>query len=184
MRYGNSGRLLSVPRVPQFGPGWDAVLVFWILAAVALTWILFRSNWGLVVRATGEYPPAVVASGYSPLKMRLQAVLAGGALAGLAGAYLALGVAGSFTENTTAGRGFVALAMVTFGRWKPVWVFFASLMIGYADSLQFELQARGIGLPPQVFIALPYVLALAVLVVVGKGTSVPAALAKPYRAED
>ena len=181
MRYGNSGQLLSVARIPQFGGGFDAVLIAWIVAVACLTWLLFRSNWGLVLRATGEYPPAVVAIGFSPLTVRLHAVLVGGAFAGLAGSYLALGVAGSFAENMTAGRGFVALAMVTFGRWKPVWVFAASLVIGYADSLQFELQARGIGLPPQLFIALPYILVLAVLVVVGKGTSVPSALARPYR---
>jgi len=180
MRYGSSGQLLSVPRIPQFAQGFDAVLIFWLVAVVALTLLLFKTKWGLVLRASGEHPPSVVASGFSPLKMRLIAILIGGALAGLAGSYLALGVAGSFAENMTSGRGFVALAMVTFGRWKPVWVFAASLLIGYADSLQFELRARGIALPPQALIALPYVLALVVLTVVGRGTAVPGSLTKPY----
>lgn len=183
VRYGSSGQLLSVPRVPRFGPDLDLVIVFWTLAVLVLSFLLFRSKWGLVLRASGEYPAAVRANGFSPVVLRAHAVLIGGAFAGLAGAYLALGIAGSFAENMTAGRGFVALAMVTFGRWKPVWVFFASLLIGFADSLQFELQARSIGWPPQFFIALPYVLALAVLVFVGKGAAAPEALGQPYRRE-
>ncbi len=180
-RFGASGQLLSVPKIPRLGPGFDALPLFWIASLVVVSWALYRTKWGLALRASGEFPPAVEAAGYSPNALRWQAVLIGGLFAGLAGAHLALGISGSFAENMTVGRGFVALAMVTFGRWKPVWVFAASLLIGYADSLQFELQALNIGLPPQFFIALPYALALAVLVFVGKGTAVPAALGQPYR---
>lgn len=180
LRFGSSGQLLSVPKFPRFGDGLDLVLIGWLLVVGVVTWMLFRSNWGLVVRATGEYPPATVASGFSPAKLRLQAVLIGGVLAGVAGAYLSLGIAGSFAENMTAGRGFVALAMVTFGRWKPIWVLGASLLIGYADTLQYELQAKGIALPPQALLAFPYLLALVVLVVIGKGTAVPGSLGQPY----
>ena len=102
-------------------------------------------------------------------------------MAGLAGGYLALGITGSFAENMTAGRGFVALAMVTFGRWSPPLVLLASLAIGYADTLQFQFQAKGWNVPYQVFLALPYVLALLVSVAAGKGAHAPAALGLPYR---
>ena len=179
LKYGSSGQLLSVAKVPQFG-GCDVVLVAWLASVVVVTWLVFRSKWGLVARATGEYPPAVVANGFSPIWTRFQAVMVGGLFAGLAGAYLSLGIAGSFAENMTAGRGFVALAMVTFGRWKPIGVFLASLLVGYVDSLQFELQTKNIGWPPQFFIALPYVVVLVVLVFAGKGSAAPAALARPF----
>lgn len=179
-RYGASGALLSVDKVPRFGPGLDAVIVCWLVAVVLLGWALARSRWGLVLRATGEAPDAVEANGFAAWKLRLHGMLASGVFAGLAGGYLALGIAGSFAENMTAGRGFVALALVTFGRWRPGWVFVASLVIGYLDSLQFELQARNVGLPPQLFIALPYVAALAILVFVGKGAMAPAALGVPH----
>lgn len=180
-QFGASGQLLSIERLPRIAAGIDLVLIAWPVLLGLVTWALFRTRWGLLQRAVGENPDAVMASGTSPVRARLQGALVGGLFAGLAGAYLAVGIAGSFAENMTAGRGFVALAMVTFGRWKPIWVALASLLIGYADSLQFELQARGIGLPPQLFIALPYVLALAVLVAVGRGTTVPEALGKPLQ---
>lgn len=180
-QFGASGQLLSVERLPRFGPGLDWVLVAWLFFLLGTSWALYRTRWGLLLRAAGENPDAVLASGSNPLMVRLQGSLLSGAFAGLAGTYLALGIAGSFAENMTAGRGFVTLAMVTFGRWKPIWVALASLLIGYADSLQFELQARGVALPPQVFIALPYVLALVVLVIVGRGTTVPESLGRPLK---
>ncbi|MBL8065132.1 MAG: ABC transporter permease [Chthonomonadaceae bacterium] len=175
-RYGQTGQLLSVPKVAQFGPGWDVIDLSWITLAVLSAWILSKTQWGLALRATGEYPPAVRAAGYQPSRLRWQGALVSGFFAGLAGAYLSLGIAGSFAENMSAGRGFVALAIVTFGRWNPLGTLFASLLIGYADSLQFELQAKGTGLPPQLFIALPYIVSLAVLVLSSKGSTSPAAL--------
>ncbi len=182
-RFGGSGQLISVPRLPQFGPGLDAALVALPVLVVAAAWGLFRTKWGLALRGVGEYPAAVEAAGYGVARLRFQATVVGSALAGLGGGYLALGVTGSFAENMTAGRGFVAIAMVTFGRWRPAWVLAACLLVGWVDSLQYELQARGLGIPAQILIALPYVLALVVLVAVGKGTAAPAALAVPYRRE-
>jgi len=181
MRYGTSGQLLSVPTVPRLVFGFDMVQIAWLVMVALVGFVLTRSNWGLAVRATGEYPPAVSAAGLSPVKLRWQGAIVSGAFAGLAGAYLCLGVAGSFAENMTSGRGFVALAMVTFGRWKPWWVFLASVLIGTVDSFQYTLQAQGATVPPQFFLALPYVLALSVLVFAGKGASAPAALGEPYR---
>lgn len=180
-QFGQSGQLLSLPALPKVVGGLDIVVML-TLALVPLTALLIRrTGWGLAARAAGEYPVAAEASGFSVLRLRLGASMVAGACAGLAGAYLALGVANSFAEGMTAGRGFVAIAMVTFGRWRPAWVFAACLLVGYADSLQFTFQVKGTALPHQFFIALPYLLALLVLVVVGRGGKAPAALGIPFR---
>jgi ABC-type uncharacterized transport system permease subunit len=179
-RFGSSGQLLSLPTLARFH-GFDIALVG-LIVAVPLIWALLqRTAWGLAVRAVGEYPKAAEAAGFSPVKIRLQAALIGGLLAGVGGAYLVLGTTGSFTENMTDGRGFVAIAMVTFGRWKPTLVFCAAMLMGYLDSLQFSLQASGVHVPEQLLLALPYVVALLVLVLAGKGALGPAALGTAYR---
>lgn len=183
--YGQSGQLLSSPPLPKF-MGLDLVVLFALLAIPLVWWLLHRTNWGLALRACGEYPTAVDAAGFAVPVLRIQALTLGGALAGLGGAYLALGVAGTFAEGMTAGRGFLAIALVTFGRWKPVWVALAAVLLGYAQSLQYSLQGRpifGVTVPSQLWLALPYVLALLVLVLVGSGTVTPQALGKPYRKE-
>ena len=117
------------------------------------------------------------------LRVRFLATLFGGLMAGLAGAHLSLAHAGTFTENMSSGRGFIAIAVVVLGRWHPVWVLFAALFFGAAYALQFFLQAVGFDLPYQLFLALPYVLTLAALAGwVGRARA-PAALALPWRAE-
>jgi simple sugar transport system permease protein len=181
-RFGQSGQLLNVAKLPSWH-GFDPLLAVLLLSVPAAWWLLARTNWGLAVRAAGEYPKAAEASGFSVTRLRLGAVSTSGILGGVAGAYLSVGITGSFAENMTAGRGFVAIAMVTFGRWRPGWVFCAALLIGFAESLQFRFQAYGWHVPFQLLIALPYVLALAVLVLVGKGTLAPGALAQPHRSE-
>lgn len=181
-RFGSSGQLLSVPKVPAIH-GLDGVVCFMIVS-VPLIWLLLRrTTWGLAVRAAGEAPIGAEAAGFSVDRLRLQALAIGGAFGGLAGAYLSLGIAGSFAENMTAGRGFVAIAIVTFGRWRPLLVFLAALLIGYMESLQYVLQGASSKVPYELLIALPYAVALAVLIVVGKGTLAPQALAQPYRRE-
>jgi simple sugar transport system permease protein len=181
-QFGQSGQLFSVTRIPSAG-GWDAVLVGLLILIPCVAWLIGRTGWGLALRSAGEYPKATEAAGFSVIRLRFGAMLINGALAGLAGGYLALGISGSFAENMTAGRGFVAIAMVTFGRWRPAWVFGAAVLIGFAESLQFLFQSRGVQAPYQLMIALPYAVALLVLVVVGKGTLAPASLGKPYRKE-
>jgi simple sugar transport system permease protein len=180
MRFGASGELLSVPKVPSW-QGLDAVMGAAVLLAVATHGVLFRTSWGLALRAAGEYPQAAEAAGFSVLRLRYAALVFGGAMAGLGGAYLSLGIAGSFADNMTAGRGFLAIAMVTFGRWKPVPVLGACLLLGWLDGLQFTFQAKGVQLPFQLFLALPYVAALLVLAGMGRGAHAPAALAIPFR---
>lgn len=181
--YGQSGQLLSSPDLPRLA-GLD-VLVWLGLALIPLIWFLLqRTGWGLAARACGEYPSSVEAAGFRVHRIRFQALAVSGALAGLAGAHLSLGVAGTFAEGMTAGRGFLAIALVTFGRWRPVWVVLAGLLLGFAQSLQYSLQGKpvlGVQIPPQLWLALPYVLALLVLVFVGTRTVTPQALGQAYR---
>lgn len=182
MRYGASGELMSLPKlVPTGAP--DPIAWGTVLAAALAGWALMRTRWGLAVRAAGEYPKAIEAAGYDAARLRLQAVAVGGLLAGIAGAHLAVGINGSFGENMVAGRGFVAIALVTFGGWRPLWVYGAALLVGWADAMQFRAQASGLAVPYQFLQASPYLIALVVLVVVGRGARAPASLAVPYRRE-
>ena len=181
-RFGQSGQLLTVPKVEDWhgiNPG--IILLF---ACVPAVWFLLgKTNWGLAVRAVGEYPRAAESAGLSVPKLRMQALVIGGMFAGIAGAFLSLVIAGSFAENMTAGRGFVAIAMVTFGRWRAPWVFAAALVIGFAESLQFQFQTYGWKVPFQLFIAMPYLVALLVLVISGRGSVAPSALGQPHRTD-
>ena len=178
-KFGQSGQLLSLPPLPKWH-GVDIVVPSMIVLAVLLWLLLNRTAWGLALRAAGEYPKSVEASGFSVFLLRFSGCAVSGLLGGLAGAYLCVGVANSFAENMTVGRGFVAIAMVTFGRWRPISILIASLVIGALDILQFRFQAMGIKVPFQFLVALPYIIALAVLVVVGKGVAAPNALGRPY----
>lgn len=178
--FGQSGKLFTVPTLPKLGP-WDAISVTTPLLALVALWLLHRTHWGLSLRAAGENPVAVEAAGRSVSRYRWQGLMASGVLAGLGGAHLALLVSGTFAESMTSGRGFVALAMVTFGRWSPVGAYAACLLIGYLESLQFSLQAAGRGVPQELLLALPYAVSLLALAFVGKGVRSPAALATPYR---
>lgn len=179
-QFGTSGELVSVPKLPTFGEA-DALMLLLPLAAVFAAWWLAKSRWGLALRAAGEHPPAAQAAGHSVVRIRWEALLIGAALTGIGGAYLSLGITGSFAENMTAGRGFVALAMVTFGRWNPIWAYAASLLVGFAEQMQFRLQLRFPDLPHELFGAFPYLIALAVLIFAGRGSAGPAALGRPYR---
>ena len=183
--YGRSGGRTRLPEMPGFF-GIDPFVVLAVLLILIIWCLFFRTRWGLAARAAGEYPKAVAAAGFSVAQVRIFALAVGGLFAGLAGAHLALGVAGSFAEGMTAGRGFLAIALVTFGRWQPAWTALAALLLGLAQSLQYSLQGRsvlGIQIPSQLWLALPYMLALLVLVLVGTGSVAPNALGKPYEKE-
>lgn len=156
--------------------GWLA----WVL--VPLIWLLlFRTRWGLRLGATGERPSAADGAGVRVARVRVSATLLGGTLAGLAGAYLSLGYTVGFGENMTAGRGFIALAVVILGRWNPFGVA-AALLFGLASALQFQFQASSTRFRCQFFLALPYLLTL--LAFLGRsrlGAAAPAALGEAYR---
>lgn len=181
-QFGQSGRLLSVAHLPKFG-GLDPVLWLMIVLVAALALIRAKTAWGLAARAAGESPVALEAAGFRVEAVRFQALAIGGLLGGLAGAYLSVGIAGGFAENMTAGRGFVAIALVTFGRWKPAWVFASAIFIGYLESLQFQLQANSNAAPFQLLIAAPYAVALITLAIFGRAALAPQALGTPYRRE-
>jgi simple sugar transport system permease protein len=140
------------------------------LAAVPLVWwFLFRTRPGLALRAAGEAAEVARATGVRTGLVRAAATVAGGAFAGLAGATLVLAQVGTFAERMTAGRGYVAIAIVVLGRWHPVGVALASLAFGAAMALQFLFQTLGLGVPYQLFLMLPYALALLALAgVVGR----------------
>ncbi|HEX9093888.1 MAG TPA: ABC transporter permease [Coriobacteriia bacterium] len=156
-----------------------------IAIAIFLQWAMYRTRWGLRLRALGEHPRAADTVGISVVRGRYMAVLTSGALAGLAGANLTLEQVGSFSENMTAGRGFIALAANIFGRWTPVGSYLASLLFGFAEALEIRLQAfiDVIKIPSQFFLMLPYILTVVVLAgFMGRATA-PAAVGKPYEKE-
>ena len=145
-------------------------LVTYALYVIAplLGWWMQRTHAGLALQAVGEYPEAAIAAGISPRRTQLFAVLFAGAMAGLAGATLVLAQAGTFVEGMSAGRGFIAIAIVVLGRWRPLGVAAAALLFGAATSLQTLFQAMGwTGIPYQLFLAVPYLLTLVVLAVTG-----------------
>jgi general nucleoside transport system permease protein len=156
-----------------------------IFAAIFGQWALFRTRWGLRLRALGEHPRAADTAGIGVLAGRYRAVLISGVLGGLAGANLTLEQVGSFNENMTSGRGFIALAANIFGRWTPIGSYLASLLFGFADSLQIQLQSfqSVIKIPVQFFLMLPYVLTVVVLAGVMGRAVAPAAVGKPYEKE-
>lgn len=180
IKFGGSRQAIDVPTVATAG-GVDAVMIATVILAIAGYYVLTRTSWGLVLRAAGEYPAAVEAGGFNLIRLRFGAAAINGLMAGLAGAYLSLGIVGTYSDNMTAGRGFVAIALVTFGRWNPIWVLVVALFIGYLDSLQFSYQAGGSHIPYQLLLAAPFAVALLVLVFLGKGAPAPKALGRPYR---
>ncbi|HKG95725.1 MAG TPA: ABC transporter permease [Gemmatimonadaceae bacterium] len=180
--YGATGASLTVPtagalalpglsRLPVVGRALFAqpVTTYAVYAAVPLLWWwMYRTHAGLGLRALGESPDAAAAAGISPARTRALALLFGGALGGLAGGTLVLAQVGTFAEGMSAGRGFIAIAVVALGRWHPLGVVAAALLFGAASALQFLFQAMGSGLPYQLFLALPYVLTLLALAGAGR----------------
>ncbi len=189
-----AGRATSTPVFDQLDLGWLSkidfigpaffqhhALVYVALAlALATWWFLSRTGWGLVIRGVGEDPVAANAAGINVIWTRTACVLWGGALAGAGGAYLSVAQIGSFVENMVAGRGFIAIACVVYGRWNPLGVLLATLFFGAADAAQIRLQPLFPGVPYQFFVMLPYVLAVGALVFLSRRSRLPAGLARPY----
>jgi ABC-type uncharacterized transport system permease subunit len=181
--YGAAGAGLDLPTLapipipvlstlPVLGPALfsqPAPTYLGLLAVPAVWWLLFRTRIGLALRATGESATVARAAGVPTRLVRVIATLFGGGCAGLAGATLVLAQVGTFAERMTAGRGYVAIAIVVLGRWHPVGVAVAALAFGAAMALQFLFQTLGLETPYQLFLMLPYVLALLALAgVVGR----------------
>lgn len=181
--------LVHVPilsSIPFFGDVFfkQILLVYVTLALVPVVWyIVFRTPLGLNIRAVGENPAAADSVGINVVKTRYLAVLISGVLGGLAGSMIAIGSLSVFMEGMIAGRGYVAWAAVTVGKWHPAGILGASFLFGAADALQLRFQALGIGIPHQFLLMLPYLLTMLVLAgVVGKTVS-PASMGKPYSKE-
>jgi simple sugar transport system permease protein len=172
--------------IPYLGPVLfqQTGLLYAAFALVAILWILlYRTGVGLKIRAVGEYPLAAETVGIHVIRTRYVCLMAGGALAGLGGAAISLGELNLFLENMTAGRGFIALAIVIFGKWDPVRAMAGAFLFGWADALQLRLQGVGFQIPFQFLLMLPYVLTIIILVgLVGRARP-PASLAVPYEKE-
>lgn len=196
---GLTGYLNKVPSVPKDATGLSAWKVpvlcnipvvgevlfrqspftyFAWFTVAAMSFFLWRTPWGLRVTAAGENPEAVKAAGINVVRLRFGAVMAAGMLAALGGAQLSLGGVPYFTDNMTAGRGFIALAAVVFGRWRPGGAFIACLFFAYLDALQSGLQLSPTykWIPSEIFAMLPYIATLIALVFFSKKVHPPAAL--------
>jgi general nucleoside transport system permease protein len=190
--YGEAGAALSIPTSgPVAIPGLAAIPVFGAaffaqpiitygayLGFPLLWWWLYRTRAGLALRATGERPEAADAVGVPTSQVRVVAILFGGAMGGLSGATLVLAQAGTFAEGMSAGRGFIAIAVVALGRWHPTGVAIAAVLFGAASASQFLFQAMSWALPYQLFLGLPYALTLMALARAGARASAPAALGR------
>jgi len=160
------------------------VLVYLSLLIVPLVGLfLFYTRAGLQLQAAGEHPQAAETLGISVLRMRTLALIAEGILGGIAGSYLSLAYSNTFIEGMSAGRGFIALAIVIFGRWRPVGVLGGALFFGAATALQFHLQALGSAIPYQFVLMLPYGLTLLALAFAGTRIFPPSALGQAYKRE-
>ena len=169
--------------IPVIGPVLfnQTLIVYLMYVVVFAVWVaLFKTRWGLRVRAVGEYPKAADTVGIKVYRTRYISVTIGGALAGLGGAFFTLGQVGAFGKEMTNGAGYIALAALIFGRWNPLYAALAALLFGFAQNLQYGLAIIGSPVPSEFLLMLPYVLTVvAVAGLVGKVTG-PAAVGKPY----
>jgi simple sugar transport system permease protein len=169
--------------IPLVGPILfdNNIFVYLMLVIVAVMFVgLFYTRWGLRVRSVGEHPKAADTVGIRVLFTRYRNVILGGMVAGIGGAYFSIGAVGRFEEGMTAGRGFIGLAAMIFGRWHPIGALGAALIFGFADSLQVKLNILRVGIPTEFLAMIPYL--LTILIVAGAAHRVrpPAADGKPY----
>jgi len=159
-------------------------LVYLAFPVAALVWwVLFRTRWGLSVRAVGESPTAAFAAGWRPSSLRYQALFFGGLLCGVAGAHLSLALALAWSEAMTGGRGFIAIALVIFSKWHPIRAIAGALLFGGALTLQLQLQARGVQISAFLLDMIPFLLTLIVLMAWGgaRRHAAPASLGRVYQ---
>ena len=156
--------------------GWAMVPILYV--------IVFKTKIGLILRTVGENPRQADTQGISVVRVRYYAVMIGGAMAGIAGAYLSLVLVGIFVEDMTGARGWIAIALVIFGRWHPIGIMGACVLFGMVDALQFSLQAAGVQAPHQIMLMLPYIMAIAVMAFTYKRTTQPAGIGQAYTREE
>lgn len=175
--------------LPLIGPllfRFDPLVYLAVILFVAISWYLYRTKAGLVLRTIGESPQTAHAIGYPVISIRYCAVLFGGLMAGLGGAYLSLAYTPLWVENMTSGKGWIALALVVFATWRPARVMLGAWLFGGMTILQLQGQALGLAVPSELLSALPYLATIGVLVVISQNRQMlalhfPASLAKPFR---
>lgn len=156
-----------------------------VLMALGMIWFLYRTRAGLVLRSVGESPESAHALGYPVRRIRLLAVVAGGALCGLAGAYISIVYTPLWVEGIVAGKGWIALALTTFATWRPARVLLGAYLFGGVTMLQFHLQGAGVDLSPQLLTMLPYVATIVVLALISRNPqwikiNMPTSIGKPF----
>ena len=174
--------------IPLVGPALfrhHPLVYLTIIFALALIWFLYRTRRGLVLRSVGESPESAHALGYPVRRIRLGAVVAGGALCGLAGAYISVIYTPLWVEGMVAGKGWIALALTTFATWRPARVLAGAYLFGGVTMLQFHLQGIGVDVPSQFLSMLPYVATIVVLALISRNPqwikiNMPASIGKPF----
>lgn len=177
----------DIPVIGEIFFSQDGLVYLSIFMVFAVMWFMNKSRAGLILRAVGDSHDAAHAMGYSVIKIRFLAVLFGGAMAGVGGAYLSLAYSPLWVEQMTAGRGWIALALVVFASWKVRRVLLGAYLFGGISILQLHAQALGIAVPSQVMSMLPYLATILVLVIISRDRSkiklnAPASLGKPFHA--
>lgn len=170
--------------IPVLGPilfRHDAMLYLSLVLVAGTAWFLFRSRAGLILRAVGENHDAAHALGYRVVRVRMLAILFGGAMAGLGGAYLSLVQVPTWTQGMTAGQGWIALAIVVFAAWRPGRLLAGAYLFGGVDALQLNLQAARVPIPVEYLTMAPYVATILVLVMMSSGRA-PGSLGRPFHA--
>lgn len=181
----NLGPLADLPLIGPVLFSQD-IMVYAGIATVVVTWlVLTRSKLGLIIRAIGESPAAANAIGYRVLTIRLSAILFGGAMAGIGGAYLTLGYTPLWAEGLVAGRGWIVVALVVFGMWRPLRIAMGAYLFGAVSLLELFIQGQGYAIPSQLMSALPYIITIAILAIISRNPRVirlnhPASLGQPY----
>ena len=178
----------GLSEIPLLGPALfrhHPMVYFAIALTVGLSWFLFRSRSGLVLRAVGESPESAHALGYSVRKIRFLSILAGGALCGLAGSYISVVYTPLWVEGMTAGKGWIALALTVFATWRPPRVLLGAYLFGGVTMLQLHLQGQGVDVPVQLLTMLPYLSTIVVLVLISRNATwirvnMPASIGKPF----
>ena len=174
--------------IPLLGPALfrhHPMVYLAVLLCAALIWFLYRSRTGLVLRAVGESPESAHALGYPVRRIRLAAVVAGGALCGLSGAYISVVYTPLWVEGMVAGKGWIALALTTFATWRPARVLLGAYLFGGVTMLQFHLQGAGVDVPSQLLSALPYLATIVVLALISRNptwirVNMPASLGRAF----
>ena len=180
--------LTDLPVVGRLLFGHDP-LVYVSIALLGVThWFLKHTRWGMILRAVGDSDQSAHAIGYPVIAIRYAAVAFGGAMAGLGGAYLSLVYTPLWAEHMTAGRGWIALALVVFASWRPTRVLLGAVLFGGITILQLNAQAAGLGIPASFMSMLPYIATIVVLVLISRDSTrirlnAPACLGRPFRAE-